>query len=108
MAAQVAIGKRKRVLGLPLKRIEDPRLVTGNGRYLDSVRLPRMVHAVFVRSPYPHARITGIDASSARGTPGFVAFFSGPDLKGIKYLVSAGEKGEGTSVDGQVGNSTPR
>ena len=108
MAAQVAVERRKKVLGTPLKRIEDPRLVRGNGRYLDSVRLPRTAHAAFVRSPYPHAKIVGIDASSASETPGVIALFLGSDLKGVKHLLSAGEKGEGTSAEGGVGKTTTR
>ena len=58
--------------GQPLKRFEDPRLVTGRGSYVDDVQLPGMLHAAVLRSPHAHARIRSIDASAARNLPGVV------------------------------------
>src|SRR5882762_1048943 len=51
-------------VGAPLKRLDDPRLLTGRGRYVDDITLPRMVHVAFVRSPHAHATIArvGVDA----------------------------------------------
>ena len=61
-------------------RIEDDRLVTGAGCYVDDVRKPGMVHAVMVRAPHAHARITQIDAEAARAAPGVLAVLTGREL----------------------------
>lgn len=61
---------RKPFIGRPLPRIEDRRLLTGRGRYTDDIRLAGEVFAVFVRSPYPSARIVAIDTGAAAGMPG--------------------------------------
>jgi carbon-monoxide dehydrogenase large subunit len=53
-------------LGRSVRRKEDQRLVTGHGHYVTDVELPRMRHVAFLRSPYGHARITGVDAAAAR------------------------------------------
>ncbi len=53
-------------VGRPLKRFEDPRLVTGQGSFVDDLRLPGMLHAVVLRSPHAHARILSLDAAPAR------------------------------------------
>ncbi len=54
----VTPGDGKQV-GAARKRVEDPRLLRGEGAYVDDLREPGMLHAVFVRSPHPHARILG-------------------------------------------------
>ena len=51
-----------RYVGARVNRVEDKRLLAGAGRYIDDVSVPDMLHAAFLRSPYPHARIT-VDAS---------------------------------------------
>ena len=58
------------LIGASLKRVEDATLLRGAGRYLDDLREPGTLHLAFVRSPYPHARIRGIDASAALALPG--------------------------------------
>jgi CO/xanthine dehydrogenase Mo-binding subunit len=73
-----------------VKRVEDPRLLVGQGRYVDDISLPGMVHAAFVRSPHPHARIVSIDTSAALALDGVVAVFTGQDLKDLKPLISDG------------------
>src|SRR5262249_47714781 len=67
-------------VGQRLKRREDAELVTGQGRYLGDLVRPGMLHAVFLRSPYPHARIVSIDASRARESDGVHAVITGADL----------------------------
>jgi carbon-monoxide dehydrogenase large subunit len=67
-------------LGARIRRKEDPRFLTGRGLYTDDVRVHGTVHASFVRSPHPHARILGIDLSAARAHPGVVAVYTGKDL----------------------------
>jgi aerobic carbon-monoxide dehydrogenase large subunit len=68
------------VIGHALKRKEDPRLLRGQGRYLDDLPLPGVLHLAFVRSAHAHAGITRIDTSRARALPGVVAVFAAADL----------------------------
>ncbi|MGF7239273.1 MAG: xanthine dehydrogenase family protein molybdopterin-binding subunit [Frankia sp.] len=69
-----------RFVGERVARVEDRRLLTGRGKFVDDVTLPRMLHAAFVRSPLAHARIASIDTAAARAVPGVVAVFTGADL----------------------------
>src|SRR5262245_47277997 len=71
-----------RYAGQPLKRLEDPRLLTGNGSFVDDIRLPDMLYACVLRSPYAHARLRGIDVEAARRLPGVVAVITGVDIAG--------------------------
>jgi carbon-monoxide dehydrogenase large subunit len=68
------------IIGASIKRKEDPRLLTGRGRYVDDIRLPGMLHAVVVRSPHAHAVIRHIDAGQARALPGVVLVATAADL----------------------------
>ncbi|HXD41409.1 MAG TPA: molybdopterin cofactor-binding domain-containing protein, partial [Ramlibacter sp.] len=74
--------------GQTVRRIEDPALVAGRGQFTDDVSLPGQTHMVFVRSPYPHARIVSVDVAAALATPGVLAAFSGADLvrDGVKSI----------------------
>ena len=67
-------------IGVAERRVEDWRFVTGGGRYIDDLSLPGMLHAAFVRSPHPHARIRRIDPTSALALAGVVAVATGRDL----------------------------
>ena len=81
-------------VGAPVKRKEDPRLITGSSIYVDDITLPGMVHLAIVRSPYAHARIKGIDTAEALTMPGVVAVVTGSDLAPLltnKYPVEAYE-----------------
>ncbi|MGB0630580.1 MAG: xanthine dehydrogenase family protein molybdopterin-binding subunit [Alphaproteobacteria bacterium] len=69
------------MFGEKIKRVEDPALLRGKGRYLDDIHLPGMLHAAFVRSPFAHARITGIDTAAAMATDGVVAVYTLDDLR---------------------------
>ena len=64
--------------GVPRK--EDPALVTGRANWTDNIKLPGMLHATIMRSPYAHAKITSIDVSAAKEQPGVVAVFTGDEL----------------------------
>ncbi len=77
----ITVQDSKRWMGARLERKEDLRLVTGQGRYLADIVLPGMLHAVFVRSEYAHARITGIDVAAARALPGVVDVITGDEIK---------------------------
>ena len=68
------------VLGTPVKRVEDPRFITGKGRYLDDIQLQGMVHIAILRSPYAHANIASIDTSRAKKAPGVLAVIVGADI----------------------------
>ncbi len=68
--------------GQPLKRLEDPRLLTGNGSFVDDIQLPDMLHACLLRSPYAHARLRSIDSEAARRLPGVVAVLTAEDIAG--------------------------
>ena len=69
-------------VGKPLKRFEDPRLVTGQGSFVDDLTLPGMLHAMVLRSPHAHARILSFDAAPARALPGVAAVLTASDLAG--------------------------
>jgi carbon-monoxide dehydrogenase large subunit len=78
----------RHALGHRMKRKEDPRFLQGKGRYVDDVSMPGMLYAAIVRSPYPHANITGIDISEAMKVPGVKAVITGKDLEaaGLGWL----------------------
>jgi carbon-monoxide dehydrogenase large subunit len=69
-----------KLFGARVKRLEDPALLTGRGRYVDDIRLPGALHAAFVRSPHPHARIRGIDKTPALAMPGVVGVWTLADM----------------------------
>jgi carbon-monoxide dehydrogenase large subunit len=73
-----------RYIGARIKRIEDPKLIRGEGAFLDDLALPGTLHAVFVRSPHGHARIRSIDLSRARSHPRVVGAFAAADLPDIQ------------------------
>jgi len=69
-----------RYFGQPIKRNEDPRLLTGQALFTDDVHLPGMLHVAFVRSDYAHGYIRSIDTTAALETPGVVAIYTADDL----------------------------
>jgi carbon-monoxide dehydrogenase large subunit len=70
----------ERVFGARMRRKEDPRFLTGRGQYTDDVQVAGTLHAAFVRSPHPHARVLGIDLEAARSHPGVIAVYTGKEL----------------------------
>ena len=68
------------LVGESVKRIEDRRLITGNGTYVADVVLPGMLFMQIVRSPHAHANIKNINVSAAKNAPGVVAIFTGADI----------------------------
>jgi len=105
-------------IGRAMKRVEDPRLIKGIGTYVDDLRLPGLLHACILRSPYAHARIQRIDTTAAKAIPGVAGVFTGaevndacglvpcaaaiPDLKAPKHTVLASDRvyfvGHGVAV----------
>lgn len=67
-------------IGQAVTRFEDPRLLRGEGRFLDDVNLRGQVHAVIVRSMHAHARVRSVDTSAATRAPGVLAVFTGADV----------------------------
>jgi aerobic carbon-monoxide dehydrogenase large subunit len=72
------------LVGQRIKRKEDRRFVTGEGRYVDDVQLPGMAHGVVLRSPHAHARIAKLDIAAARAMPGVLDIVTGTDLNSAK------------------------
>src|SRR5436190_17080597 len=67
-------------VGSPRRRKEDERLITGRTKWTDNIRLSGMLHMAMVRSPFAHAKITGIDTSEAKASPNVVAVLTGKDV----------------------------
>ena len=99
---------RPSLVGRPMKRVEDPRLLKGIGTYTDDLRLPGMLHAMILRSPHAHAHVRRIDTAAAAAMPGVVSVLTGrdlndscgsvpcaaaiPDLKAPRHTVLAGNR----------------
>lgn len=66
-----------------MRRVEDPRLITGRGRYAADIQIAGALHLAMCRSPYPHARIGQIDKSAAETMPGVIAVWTAHDLPEI-------------------------
>src|SRR5437764_14405317 len=72
------------VFGASVRRVEDPRLIRGAGRYVDDVQPAGCLHAVFLRSHLAHATIAGLNLDAARNAPGVVAVWSAEDLADLR------------------------
>ena len=70
----------RRWLGKSINRVEDPRFLRGEGRYIDDIKLPGMAHAAIVRSPHAHAKILAIRTEAAEKLPGVIAVVTGKDV----------------------------
>ena len=88
-------------LGVSVPRLEDDRFLTGAGRFCDDIKDDDAVWAVFVRSPYAHAKITTIETSAAQQCPGVVGIFLPQDLMedGVGHMPCLGPvEGKGGTV----------
>jgi len=81
-----------RLVGARVARREDPRLLTGQGSYVDDHRPARLLYAAFLRSPHAHARIVSIDASPALALPGVTAVLTGAEIARASKPVRAASK----------------
>jgi carbon-monoxide dehydrogenase large subunit len=70
-------------IGRSVPRPNASRLLQGRGTYVDDIRLPRLAHAAFLRSPYAHARIKAIDTAAAAAQPGVLRVVTAKDLAGL-------------------------
>jgi carbon-monoxide dehydrogenase large subunit len=68
-------------IGAPVRRREDPRFLTGRGRFVDGLRVPGELHGHIVRSSHAHARVRAVGTEAARGCPGVVAVLTGRDME---------------------------
>ena len=84
-----------RYAGTRVPRVEDTRLLTGRGTFVDDVTRPGMLHACFVRSPFARAKINGIDAAAALALPGVHAVFTAGDLNPRRQGGVARRRGQG-------------
>ena len=73
-------------IGRPLKRAEDPKLITGRGSYVDDLKLPGLAHLVFLRSPHAHARVKSVRVETARRVPGVIGVFTAKDLGPLRQI----------------------
>ncbi len=86
---------RPRLVGARIPRSEDARLVSGRGRFLDDIELPRMLHASFVRSPLPLASIRALDIDDARTAPGVGIVWTAEDVRPFCAGLESGLQTEG-------------
>ena len=82
-----------KIVGEPVRRVEDASLITGAAKYLDDLTLPGMTYVAIARSPYAHARIKSIDTTKAAAAPGVVAVFTGKDFEHLPALPCAWQAG---------------
>jgi carbon-monoxide dehydrogenase large subunit len=85
----MAVETQTGLIGQPVKRVEDPRLITGAAKYLDDLPIAGAAQVAVVRSPYAHARIKSIDTSRAASAAGVIAVFSGEDFAQLNPLPCA-------------------
>ena len=67
-------------IGQPVPRVEDPRFITGRGRYVDDIELPHQCYGVVVMSPHAHARIKRVDTAKAKAAEGVLAVLTGAEV----------------------------
>ncbi len=77
------------LVGTPMRRVEDPKILEGRSEYFDDVEVDGLLHLVFVRSTIAHARIERVDTTDARAMPGVVGVFTNADLGFEDFLVIA-------------------
>src|SRR4051812_31096784 len=78
-----ALDRPNSYIGKSVPRPNLERLMQGRGLYVSDMELPRMAHVVFLRSPYAHANILGIDTTEARRLPGVIAIVTGAELAAV-------------------------
>src|SRR6476659_6950207 len=93
------------MLGASVKRVEDPRFITGNGNYVADIKLPSMTYMAILRSPYANANIRSIDTSAAKAMPGVLSVIVGADIP-YNPMPMAWPAGGSAGIQNNV--STPR
>jgi carbon-monoxide dehydrogenase large subunit len=97
------------MIGQPVRRREDLRLLTGRGRYSDDINVPGQAYAVMVRSPHAHALIRGIDTAAARAAPGVLEVLTGRDMlaDGLEPIPHAVRTGHPADIQLENANGSP-
>lgn len=90
MATTTTKPKAKKYVGERVRRVEDPRLITGTATYVDDITRPGMLYAAVLRSPYPSAQVKSISVEKAAGLPGVRAVYTGKDVEGVGPVPCAG------------------
>ena len=75
-------------IGTPMKRREDPKLLTGEGKFVDDIQIDGQLWMGMVRSPFAHAKIESIDASAAENAPGVHAVYTGARLQEMELWIA--------------------
>ena len=93
-------------IGQSVRREEDPRLLRGNGNYVNDMNLPFQTYCYILRSPHAHADITHLNVASAKNAPGVVKIFVGDDVAADNQGFSAPTVGEdnGEGIGDEVGH----
>jgi carbon-monoxide dehydrogenase large subunit len=91
------------MFGISVRRTEDPRLLRGQGRFLENIHVEGSLRAVFVRSMMPHARISGVDVAAARAKPGVVAVLTAEDIDLPPLSPSGNVEGATGTIEGLFG-----
>lgn len=99
MSAHTTVG---RYIGQSVKRREDPRLLTGHGRYVDDDQRPGTLHVAFVRSSVARGTITRLDVSAALALPGVEAVYTGDDLNPMVQQMWPSMTGPPIEMGGQT------
>ncbi len=81
------MSKQEWLIGTRMPRVDSEPKVRGEVQFTADIKLPRMLHAKVLRSPYPHARIKSIDTTAAAALPGVKAIMTGQDTAGVKWGV---------------------
>ncbi|MET0422048.1 MAG: xanthine dehydrogenase family protein molybdopterin-binding subunit, partial [Acidimicrobiia bacterium] len=87
MTAVIPQGGAGSYIGLPVRRVEDPALLRGEGTYIANLQVPGMLEVAFVRSPIAHARLGAVDLSEARSMPGVIGAYSAAELDVPEYYL---------------------
>ena len=98
-----------KLVGARVRRVEDPRILTGRGTYVDDMHVPGMLHAAFCRSPHAHAVLESIDSAPARALPGVIAVFTAAEfVDRVSAMQPIGPKGHHTPPYGPLASDRVR
>lgn len=79
------VEEELRIVGKPIARVDGVERVTGGAKYTTDIQLPRMLHAQYLRSPHPHARILSVDVSAAEAIPGVRAVVHSKNISSNRF-----------------------
>jgi aerobic carbon-monoxide dehydrogenase large subunit len=100
--AEATAEETVQLVGRPLKRKEDPRILSGRSRYVDDIKMPNMLHGAVLRSVYAHAKIKSMDTSPAMNYPGVRQIIAFRDLPKESSYLPAMDMKDGTKIERPV------